>query len=250
MAVTPRPSEVPVGSVLPGGVAIIPNKVVEQPTLAFEMVIPGRTYRSGPVVVSRVVPRARMVLMPVPTPITPEGVPNHRAARVSAEVTDMAFLCDEAESLQKHLDVNGPLSFAVRFATSASYEELVTLAEVAVGAAKERAHCGCRPLEAAIHGGVSIGMAAGAEGKLQWTRPANGVIYVQKDGHLGYGQDELADCVAVKDNCTDNWEWPECETFCEGHQCTAPEVCHCGVNSNNVPQVRCDGFVRCNCNVV
>jgi hypothetical protein len=237
MASARKPVEVEVGTALPSGIQFISQHQVKDENAAFAIDLPGTVFRSDETTVQTILPRARIVV-PKMRPV--------RAARISAAVTDNLTLRRAGTDLLAQIDSQAPISFALRFTVAHSMGEVL---EAAANARGDTSGCGCNGGEAALPGAVAIGLALRAGGNLKWSEPISATIYARSDGALDFGGTDKAHCVAVRDNCTETWDFWDNSTTCTGLQCTSPEVCKCGDDKQGNPLTKCSGWVRCNCNV-
>lgn len=237
MTRTTKPIEVEVGTILPSGINFISQHPIENEKAKFSIDVPGNVTRCGEAVVQTILPRARIVS---------PGIIPIRAARISAAVIDSLTLRRTSKELLAQIDSQTPLGFALRFSSKRSIGEVF---EAAANAQGEGCGCGCGGGEAAIPGAVSIGLAPSSGGNLKWSDPINAMIYAKSDGALDFGGTEKATCIAVRDNCTETWEFWANTTTCTGLQCTSPEVCKCDTDKRGKAITKCDGWIRCNCNV-
>lgn len=235
MTSTTKPIEVEVGTTLPSGINFISQHQIKNEKAGFSVDLPGNVTCCGEAAVQTILPRTRIVV-PGALPI--------RAARISAAVTDNLTLNRAKHELMAKIDSQSPLSFALRFTAKRTMAEVL---EAAANAQSESGGCGCGGGEAAIPGAVAIGLAPGAGGNLKWSDPISAMIYAKADSALDFGGTEKAVCIAVRDNCTETWDFWN-GTTCTGMQCTWPEDCKCDTDSNGKPVTKCDGWVRCNCN--
>jgi hypothetical protein len=207
----------------------------EDEAAGFSIDLPGKVYRCGEATVQTIVPRARIVI-PGEVPI--------RAARISAEVTDDLSRRRAIDDLLAQIDCRSPLNFALRLTTAHSMGEVL---DAAANARGKGCGCGCNLGEAALPGAVAIGLAPGAGGDLKWSDAVGATIYARSDGALDYGGKDSACFIAVRSDCSEDWELFN-GTTCTGLQCPPEEDCKCGENALGKPKTKCDGWVRCNCN--
>jgi hypothetical protein len=236
MSLIPKPIEVEVGTTLQAGVQFISQYQVKDVGAAFSVDLPGTVYCCGEAVVQTILPRTRIVV---------PGEQPARAARISAAVTDHLARDRERAALLALIDSTAPLSFMLRFTVPCSFGEILAAADDAVA---EECDCSCNGGEAALAGAIAIGLAPGAGGNLKWSAPFAAIIYARRDGALDFGGSEKAQCIAVRDNCSEDWELFN-GTTCTGLQCTYPEECRCGDNKDDSAKTKCEDWVRCNCNV-